>query len=119
MFRNLLFTSVALMLSGPVYAEEGIDDTSAPGSASLAAADNVRKLAGCFAVTYEFAEDGNHDPFNEEYRLDKPTKEWVANVHDGSDHSFTLVHVSITDDARAVPHWHEIWTYRPNEASGT
>jgi len=75
MFRSLLFTSVALMLSGPVYAEESIEDASVPGSASLPAADNVRKLAGCFAVTYQFAEDGNHDLFNKEYGLDKPTKE--------------------------------------------
>jgi hypothetical protein len=119
MFRSLLFTSLASMLSGSVYAEEVIDDASVPGSASLSAADNVRKLAGCFAVTYQFAEDGSHDLFNEEYGLDKPTKEWVANVRDGNDHSFTLVHVSITDDARAVPHWHEIWAYRPNEASWT
>jgi hypothetical protein len=51
MFRNLLFTSVALMLSGPVYAQQSIDDASVPGSAPLAAADNVTKLAGCFAVT--------------------------------------------------------------------
>jgi hypothetical protein len=58
MFRNLLFASVALMLSGPGYAEEGIDDASVPGSASLSAANNVKKLAGCFAVTYEFAEVG-------------------------------------------------------------
>jgi hypothetical protein len=110
MFRKLLLT-VAMMLSGPVHA----DDASVPGSASLTAAENVRKLAGCFAVTYRFAEDGSHDLFNEEYGLDEPIKEWIANAPDGNDKRFTLVHVSITNDAHAVPHWHETWTYRPDE----
>ena len=103
MFRKLLFTSVAMMLSGPVYAEEDIDDPSVPGRASLTAAGNVRKLAGCFAVTYQFAEDGSHDLFNEEYGLDEPIKEWIANAPDGNDKRFTLVHVSITNDAPCGP----------------
>lgn len=62
-------------------------------------------------MTYRFAEDGVHDSFNDEYGLDQAITEWIEFERDGAD-TFTLTHVSITDDARAVPHWHEIWTYR-------
>jgi hypothetical protein len=80
--------------------------------------ENLKNLAGCFAVTYRFAEDGTHDLFNENYGLDTPITEWVGLERNTKD-TFTLTHVSITDDGRAVPHWHEVWRHHPTQETWT
>lgn len=77
---------------------------------------NIETLAGCFEVTYEFVEDGEHDTFAQGSPL--RVREWVGLRRDGKG-SMTLPHVSITPDGRAVPHWYEVWTYRPEDNAWT
>lgn len=87
-------------------------------TASMAGTDtdiaNIRNLSGCFEVTYEFVEDGVHDTLSSEHELG-PVTEWVG-YRERADGTLVLPHVSVTDDGRAVPHWHEIWRHDP--ASG-
>jgi len=101
---------VAFILGGSV-------STTSAGSFSRDVA-NLKNVAGCFEVTYRFAEDGNHDIFSERYGLEQPVKEWVGFKQNESG-VFTLPHVSITGDSRAVPHWYEVWKYHPNEETWT
>lgn len=103
----LVALPAAAQQSGPIT-------THAP-----AGIENIEDLAGCFAVTYRFAEDGVHDLFNEDYGLDEPITEWVGLERDDGGDALTLLHASITDDGRAVPHWHEVWTPHPDDGTWT
>lgn len=84
----------------------------------LAAREHLRHLAGCFAVTYRFAEDGVHDMFSPKWALDSPITEWVG-YGESEQGEIVLPHVSVTDDGRAVPHWYEIWRREPGEGGWT
>lgn len=79
--------------------------------------DNVEKLAGCFDVTYRFAEDGVHDLFSKKYTLDKPHKEWIG-FKRGEKGIFILQHATSNDD-QATSHFHEVWKYHPDEKTWT
>lgn len=79
---------------------------------------HVERLAGCFSVTYRFVEDGVHDSLGNEYGLTEPITEWIELTRQ-DDRGLTLLHVSITEDRRAVPHFHEVWTYHPDDESWT
>lgn len=80
--------------------------------------EHVENLAGCFAVSYRFAEDGVHDLFGDDFMLDEPILEWIA-LEREDDHRLVLTHVSITPDERAVPHFHEIWSFEADERAWT
>jgi hypothetical protein len=82
------------------------------------ASRHVETMAGCFAVSYRFAEDGVHDLFSEDYMLDQPILEWIALEREDDDR-LVLTHVSITADERAVPHFHEIWSLEADEEAWT
>lgn len=79
--------------------------------------ENIRNLAGCFEVTYEFVEDGIHDWWSPDHDLG-PVIEWVGYT-ERADGAHVLPHVSVTDNGRAVPHWHEIWRYQPDNDTWT
>lgn len=81
---------------------------AAPQAAGGAAEQLIAEMAGCFEVTYRFAEDGEHDMFSDAFGLEEPITEWVGLERDGE--AMTLQHVSVTEDGRAVPHFHEVWT---------
>lgn len=119
MLRRLLFASMALALGGAAHAQQDGGAGAAAEGVPPEAARHVENLAGCFAVTYRFAEDGTHDLFNEEYVLDEPLNEWIGMAAEDGAGAVTLVHASITGDGRVVPHFHEIWTHHPDEASWT
>ena len=76
--------------------------------------DLLREMAGCFDVTYRYVEDGEHDSFGPDYQLDDPITEWVSFAR-REDGAVIQVHVSVTEDDRLVPHFHEIWDYRPDD----
>lgn len=78
----------------------------------------VTRLAGCFEVTYRFAEDGSHDMFSPDWGLDDPVREWVG-LEETADGTIVLRHVSITDDGRAVPHWYEAWKFQSDQKGWT
>jgi len=103
---RVLMAAVGLFLAfgGVAAADEG----------EVLGREHVRKLAGCFAVTYRFVEDGVHDMFREEGMLENPITEWIA-LDEESAERLVLTHVSITPDERAVPHFHEIWTFMGEE----
>lgn len=96
---------------------------AAPGAAlaepSAPGASQVEKLAGCFAVTYRFAEDGVRDIFGEEYGLEEPVKEWIALEEEEGDGRLTVMHYAIGPDGDRRPHFHEVWTSRPDEDAWT
>jgi hypothetical protein len=79
--------------------------------------EKVKYLAGCFDVTYRFVEDGVHDLFSEEYRLDKPTREWIG-FKSAAKNIFVLQHATISND-HVDSHFHEVWEYHPNENTWT
>lgn len=85
-----------------------------PIAYAASAAENIRHLAGCFEVTYEFVEDGTHDSLSPDYELG-PVIEWVGHRKQ-SDDAHVLPHVSINKRGDPVPHWHEIW--REDERAG-
>lgn len=72
--------------------------------------EHVLAMAGCYAVTYRFYEDGQHDHFNEKYGLGTSIKELVSIVEDEPTR-VTLQHASINREGELVPHWHEEWIY--------
>lgn len=72
---------------------------------------HIRNLSGCFTVTYTFFEDGARDTFARGRPLG-PITEWVGYRVD-ADGARTLIHASLTDDGRVVPHWHEVWRHHP------
>ena len=78
---------------------------------------NLRNLAGCFEVAYGFVEDGAQDSWAESYGLGTVT-EWVGFKKDESG-DVTLPHVSITEDARAVAHWYEVWKFHSKARTWT
>lgn len=79
---------------------------------------NIMNLAGCFQITYRFVEDGIHDMFSEKYGLNERVKEWIG-LQEAEGPIITLPHVSITSDARAVPHWYEVWKFHSGEDAWT
>lgn len=81
---------------------------------SPAATDSIKLLSGCFDVTYIFIEDGEHDAFAK----GGPIKTRVG-LWRGENGRMILPHASITPDNRAVAHWHEIWTRRPQSQAWT
>ncbi|MBB3192581.1 DUF6607 family protein [Halomonas cerina] len=74
---------------------------------------HIEHLAGCFEVTYRFAEDGVHDIFSEEYGLEEGLLEWLA-LETLSETAYRLTHMSVLEN-RVMPHFHEIWRYLPDE----
>lgn len=78
--------------------------------------ERILGMAGCFAVTYRFYEDGRHDYFNEDYGLDAPITELVTVVEDAPER-VTLQHSAVNELGELVPHWHEEW--RHGEAGWT
>jgi hypothetical protein len=95
----------------------GAPATLAAGS-QPEASKHVESMAGCFAVSYRFAEDGVHDLFSDDCRLDEPIPEWIA-LERQEDDRLVLTHVSITPDERAVPHFHEIWALEADQRAWT
>jgi hypothetical protein len=91
---------------------------AAAGPSTPGEAQNVEMMAGCFAVSYEFVEDGIHDSLSPDYQLDEPITEWIE-LERRDDAALTLIHHSITEDGRAVPHFHEIWAPEPGGAGWT
>jgi len=73
---------------------------------AAAGVSEIQKLAGCFEVTYRFAEDGTHDIFSERYGLPKPVKEWIGLEKTGED-SFLLTHVLFVPEP--IAHWRDVW----------
>lgn len=72
----------------------------------------LHEMAGCFEVTYRFVEDGTHDSLRPDYELADPITEWIGFEQTGA-REFMQIHASVTPDGRVVPHFHEIWSYRP------
>lgn len=77
----------------------------------------VQRLAGCFEVSFRFAEDRTQDIFAERYRLTNPTKEWVG-LKQTSDNTFVLQHVLFAGP-KPFPHWHEVWTWHQDRQAWT
>ncbi len=74
--------------------------------------DKVVQLAGCYAVTYRFYEDGEQDNFNQNHGLVTEIRELITLVED-KPQTLTLQHASFNREGVAVPHWHEVWAYGP------
>lgn len=108
--RKLVCVFCLPLLAGTVAAPRAAEDPSVT--------DHLRHLAGCFAVTYRFVEDGVHDMFSPKWRLDEPITEWVG-YGQTEQGAVVLPHVSVTDDGRAVAHWYEVWTRAGEEADWT
>lgn len=90
---------------------------SVPAARAVSGAEDIRNLAGCFKVTYEFVEDGVHDTLSPDYDLG-PVIEWVG-YREQDDGTLVLPHVSVTESGRAVPHWHEVWRHHPEAGTWT
>ena len=90
----------------------------ASGMVTVQAADrspeqeNIKRLAGCHAVTYRFYENGEQDNFNEKYGLATEIRELILLVEDEQDR-VTLQHASINEEGKPVSHWHEVWSHGP------
>lgn len=89
-----------------------------PEPSSPKTIENVKQLAGCFDVTYRFAEDGRHDMFSPDWGLQDPVREWVG-FERAPNGAVILRHVSITPEGRAASHWYEVWTYHAAEKAWT
>lgn len=72
----------------------------------------LHQMAGCFEVTYRFVEDGEHDSLSPDYGIEAPITEWIGFERTDDDEPLHT-HVSMTEDGRLVPHFHEIWRYEP------
>jgi hypothetical protein len=94
---------------GEADAERGYED-ALNAYDEAAGKEHVLAMAGCYAVTYRFYEDGKHDYFNDEYGLDAPIREMITLV-ENEPRQITLQHSSINRRGDLVPHWHEEWRY--------
>ena len=72
--------------------------------------EHILQMAGCHDVTYYFHEDGERDYFNDEKPPAIVTQELVAVTEDEPER-IVLQHATIDEGGRAVPHWHEVWTW--------
>jgi len=77
----------------------------------------IQQLAGCFEVSYRFAEDGTRDIFSERYGLANPAKEWVSLTRT-DDNTVVLQHILFAG-ASSFPHWHELWTWHSGTRAWT
>jgi hypothetical protein len=110
--RNLAAAALgaATFLGGPLPSAAG--EGPAPGL------ENIRRMTGCYSVTYRFYEDGKHDHFGGKLALGKPIKEAVRVVSE-SPTAITISHASVAPDGREVPHFHEEWTWQERGGAWT
>ncbi len=88
----------------PQIPSEGGEVEELDGEAS------VEALAGCFSVTYRYAEDGERDIFGEHFTLDNPTLQWNE-VERTADDRWTIQNFLVTEDGHAMSHFFEKWIF--------
>lgn len=77
-------------------------------------AEQIEKMAGCFAVTYRFFEDGKNDYFSEQYGLEGAVTE-VNEITSRGQKSVTITNYAVVGNERRIPHWHQVWVYLEDE----
>lgn len=94
---RIALTALFSLLAAPSMAQDS------------AAREHILNMAGCHDVTYYFHEDGTRDYFDEEKGPAIVNQELLAVTRD-EPARIEIQHATISQDGRAVPHWHEVWT---------
>ncbi len=77
--------------------------------------DAILSMAGCYKVTFNFAETFSTDTA---YKLHSPHKSWgieLVTVVENSPTKIVLQHLLIVDDQTIIKHWRQDWLYENAE----
>lgn len=75
----------------------------------------IKNIAGCYDVTYQFAETFATDSLYSFHERHKSTaREWIT-VEEETENRIVLQHVLISDDGELMKHWREDWVYENTE----
>lgn len=110
--RSFVFLLFLISLSFGSAFGQSFQKPAAKKAADVAA---IKKMCGCFEVTFEFGETFAPDTsyqFHENYKA--VGLEWVELIEEKSD-KLVLQHLLLVDDSTIVKHWRQDWLYENSE----
>ncbi|MCW3467016.1 DUF6607 family protein [Chitinophaga nivalis] len=107
MLKSAIITATAMLFAGSIMAQKKQDEEA------------IKKLCGCFAVTFNYAETFTHDTVHKKYAhpMDNFAVTEYAYPIATSKNKYVIQHLLVIPDDKGtvIKHWREDWEYEQTE----